>query len=142
MALPTRSSGAEVNTSGYKGGPIRTCGTGVPRMNTNGERVFRAAFVWTGVNGEFVESGKYPRPDGSAGGSAAWWPGASPHAFSPTYITAYGPNCNWPGASSLHPGGLNCLLGDGSVSFVTETIDWSVYCKLGGIQDQYTASLP
>ncbi len=137
---------AEVNTTGYKGGPIRTCGTGVPRTNNN-ERVFRAAFVWTGSNGEFGNEGhsRHCRPDGSTAGG--WWPaggggaGGGGHAFSPSYITAWGPNANWPGPGSLHPGGINVLLGDGSVSFASETIDWSNWCKLGGIADQYQANL-
>ncbi len=42
---------AEVNTNGFKGGPWAQCGQGVPRLNTNGERVFRVAFVFTGVYG-------------------------------------------------------------------------------------------
>jgi prepilin-type N-terminal cleavage/methylation domain-containing protein len=127
---------SEVNSTGFKWGPIRTCGTGQPRLNT-GERVYRAAFVWTGMYGQCCETGIYTDP---AGGSTWWFPAASPHAFSPTYLTAWGPNAEWPGASSLHSGGLNCLLGDASARFVTETIQWGDWCKLGGIADQYSVS--
>jgi hypothetical protein len=133
---------AETNTTGYKWGPIRTCGTGVPRMNTN-ERVYRAAFVWTGRYGHCCETGLYTDP---AGGQTWWFPagggggGGGGHAFSPTFLTAWGPNAEWPGASSLHPGGVNTLLGDGSSRFVSESIRWGDWCKLGGIQDQYTVS--
>jgi prepilin-type N-terminal cleavage/methylation domain-containing protein/prepilin-type processing-associated H-X9-DG protein len=130
---------AEVNSNGYKWGAFNTNGTGQPRLNTPGERVYRAAFVWTGIYGQCCETGIYKRPDGSAS-SAAWWPAGSPHAFSPTYLTAWGPNCEWPGASSLHPGGLNCLLGDGSVRFVSETMPWADWVKVNGIADQYTIS--
>ena len=134
---------AETNTAGYKGGPIRTCGSGIPRL-INNERVFRAAFVWTGVSGYCCETPLSVRPDGSS--ATGWWPagggggGGGGYAFSPTYITAYGPNCNWPGAGSLHPGGLNSLLADGSVRFVSETIVWADWCKLNGIEDQWIVS--
>jgi prepilin-type N-terminal cleavage/methylation domain-containing protein len=98
---------AEVSSNGYKWGPFNTCGTGVPRANTAGERVFRSAFVWTGVNGICCESGRFMNPDGTGPSAAArWFPGGSPHPFSPTYLTAWGPNVEWPGASSRHPGGL------------------------------------
>ncbi|MCO6044730.1 DUF1559 domain-containing protein [Aeoliella sp. ICT_H6.2] len=43
--------------------------------------------------------------------------------------------CNWNaevGFKSLHPGGSNFLLGDGSVHFVTEDIDYNSYQAAGG----------
>jgi prepilin-type processing-associated H-X9-DG protein len=126
---------AEVNSTGYKGGPIRTCGTGIPRFSNN-EQVFRAAFVWTGVYGWCCERGVYLNPDGSGPVAAArWFPGGSPHPFSPTFLSAWGPNANWPGASSLHPGGLNVLLADGSARYVAETIPWDIWAKINGIED-------
>jgi prepilin-type N-terminal cleavage/methylation domain-containing protein/prepilin-type processing-associated H-X9-DG protein len=132
---------AEVNSTGYKWGAIRTCGTGQPRLNTNGERVYRAAFVWTGVYGQCCETGIYMDPAGSGPRSSAYWfPAAGPHAFSPTYLTAWGPNAEWPGASSLHPGGVNCLMGDGSVHFISEMIVWGEWCMLGGIADRYSVT--
>jgi len=125
---------AEVNSVGYKWGPIRTSGTGQVRNNT-GERVYRAAFVWTGVSGECCETGRYRKPDGNAPGG--WFPGGSPHAFSPTYLSAWGPNAEWPGAGSLHPGGINVALADGSGRSVTSNIDWGVWAKINGIADRY-----
>jgi prepilin-type processing-associated H-X9-DG protein len=128
---------AEVNSTGYKWGGIRICGTGQPRLNT-GERVFRAAFVFTGRYGEccIPNQGLYEfvRPDGSALVDD-WFPAPSPHAFSPTHISVYGPNSEWPGASSLHAGGLNVVLADGSARFVTETIPWHIWVKINGIED-------
>ena len=67
--------------------------------------------------------------------NAGWGPPApAPHHFTPTYITYWGPNCNWPGASSLHPAGLVTLLGDGSVRFVNESIEWRLWVIVNGIQ--------
>ena len=127
----------EVNSTGYKEGAIRTCGTGRPRLDT-GERVFRAAFVYTGVHGECCETGRWRRPDGSGPvSSASWWPGGSPHAFSPTFISAWGPNANWPGPGSLHPGGMNIALADGSVRFISQTILYDTWIKLCSIADAH-----
>jgi prepilin-type processing-associated H-X9-DG protein len=129
---------AEVNSTGYKWGGIRTCGTGVPRLNT-GERVFRAAFVWTGRYGECCETGRYTDP---AGGSTWWFPSGGPHAFSPTFLSAWGPNAEWPGAGSRHPGGVNCLFGDGSARLVSETIQWRDWCAINGIGDAFLVDGP
>jgi hypothetical protein len=132
---------AEVNSTGYKWAVGGLCinATGVPRFNNN-ERVFRAAFVWTGIYGQCCQSGVYTDP---AGGSTWWFPagggggGGGGHAFSPTYITAWGVNNNWPGASSLHPSGLNTGRVDGSVHFVAESIEWGMWAKLNAIKDNY-----
>ena len=42
------------------------------------------------------------------------------------------------GFSSLHKGGANFLIADGSVRFIDETIDLSTYCKLGSMADGQT----
>lgn len=128
---------AEVNSTGYKWGRIRTSGTGVPRKNT-GERVFRAAFVWTGVYGECCETGRYMNPDGNGPSTGArWFPGGWPYPFSPTYLSAWGPNAEWPGAGSLHSGGVNVALADGSVRAVSSTVDWGIWAKVNGKSDGY-----
>jgi prepilin-type processing-associated H-X9-DG protein len=126
---------AEANSTGFKWGAIRTAGTGTRRLNS-GERVFRAAFVFTGRYGECCEPGRglfeFTDP---AGGKTWWFPDVASHAFSPTYIASYGPNTEWPGASSVHPGGLNVLLADGSARFVADTIPWHIWLKVNAIRD-------
>jgi hypothetical protein len=126
---------SEANSTGFKWGTIRTSGTGTRRLNT-GEKVFRAAFVFTGRYGECCEPGlglfEFTDP---AGGQTWWFPAPSPHAFSPTYISSYGPNTEWPGASSVHPTGLNVLLTDGSSRFVADTIPWHIWVKINAIRD-------
>ncbi|QDS89247.1 Type II secretion system protein G precursor [Rosistilla ulvae] len=52
---------------------------------------------------------------------------------------------NWTGNqpfTSLHPGGAMFVLGDGSVSFLSETIDQTVYQYLGHKSDGNPVSLP
>jgi prepilin-type processing-associated H-X9-DG protein len=132
---------AEVNTTGYKSGGIRRCGTGEPRFNNN-EAVFRVAFVYTGPNGACcrpADSARgnpntFPDPAGGSRGEG-WWPAGGPYPMAPTHIAAYGPNADWPGASSMHPGGVNVTMGDGSARFVSETIQWHVWNKINGISD-------
>lgn len=127
---------AEVNSTGYKNGGIRTSGTGMPRRG-NGEQVFRSAFVWTGVYGGCCEASRYMNPDGAGPSSGArWFPAGWPYPFSPTFLSAWGPNSNWPGASSLHPGGVNVALCDGSSRFVSETIAWDIWLKVNGVRDK------
>jgi prepilin-type processing-associated H-X9-DG protein len=72
--------------------------------------------------------------DGSAMTNGAWFRG-SPHAYSPTYITAWGINTEWPGTSSYHTGGMNATMGDGSVQFIAQSIDMRAYIALNGIGD-------
>jgi hypothetical protein len=128
---------AEVSSNGYKWGGFNTCGTGVPRANTAGERVFRAAFVWTGVHGICCESGRFVNPDGTPCPGARWFPGGSPHPFSPTYLTAWGPNVEWPGASSRHPGGLIVGLADGSARFVADIIEYRTWVLINAHSDAH-----
>ncbi len=64
-----------------------------------------------------------------------WSDGRESYSAFTTIIAPNGPSCSREGgnihdagrvlstATSLHPGGVNVLLGDGSVSFVSETID-------------------
>jgi prepilin-type N-terminal cleavage/methylation domain-containing protein/prepilin-type processing-associated H-X9-DG protein len=43
---------------------------------------------------------------------------------------------------SMHPGGAQFLLGDGSVRFLSETIDTVTYARLGNIKDGQPVTLP
>ena len=127
---------AEDDSMGYGGGAIRTCGTGLRRTGTP---VFDSAFVGTAVGGWGAnETGTNAvNPDGSAKTAWTWFRN---HSFTPTYIAAYGPNSEHYGPSSYHPGGLHAGLADGSVSFITATIDWGTWGKLNAMADGHTVA--
>ncbi len=58
--------------------------------------------------------------------------------------TACNANCNWNtelGYKSLHTGGAQFALGDGSVHFISQTIDMILYNRLGARADGFPASL-
>lgn len=123
---------SEANSTGYKWGGFQTCGTGQPRLR-GGEGVFRAAFLYTAYTGSAMYP-PYQRPQGGAPSDGQWFQ-AAPYSFSPTYLTAWGPNVEWPGASSLHSGGVQAARGDGSVSFIRNSIPWGMWVALNGVAD-------
>ncbi len=130
----------EKNSTGYKGahavGPdIRSwMGTGIPRP-ANGEAVFCAAFVGSAGFGLPGASGQYKTPDNSSTLTENWFR-AGPHAFNPTYITAWGANSEWAAPGSLHPAEMvGYAFGDGAVKFLPATMDYKAFFMLHGISD-------
>jgi hypothetical protein len=117
-----------------------TCGTGVPRLGGslgNSNAVFRPAWVFTQYAGEIMQSW-YSYPDGSVtsgNGNIPQWFLQQPYSFTPTFISEYGPNSDWAGPSSFHPGIVQCLQADGSILQVTNTIDYPVWVFRNGVQD-------
>ena len=130
----------ECTYRGFKNGAFQTCATGIPRVF--GEGVFRSAFVATSHAGRWANEGglnKYQEVDGGGTKSNGTWFRAGPHSFSPTYINAWGPNTEWPGASSAHTGGIiQLLMADGSVRPVQEDLTFYVWNAIHGIRDAQT----
>jgi prepilin-type N-terminal cleavage/methylation domain-containing protein len=129
---------SETTSYGYKWGAFHTSGTGVLRAR-GGEAVFRSAFVYTGIYGQCSQA-PYMKPDNSGPmvpeQSGGQWFRTAPYSFSPTYLTAWGPNVEWPGASSSHAGGtIMCLRGDGSVAGISQKINWGQWVALNGVAD-------
>jgi hypothetical protein len=60
----------------------------------------------------------------------------------PTYAAAWGPNSDWPGPSSWHPGTINVIMADASVQSISETIPWDVWMILNGKRDGLNATIP
>ena len=110
----------EVNSNGYQSGG-RTCGAGRPR--NGGGSVFRQwglalthATVMANGNINVLQ------PDGTTPSGTFWRSG--PHIWGPLYIAAHCVNSEWPGPSSLHPGGAQAVMGDARVIFIGENIDY------------------
>ncbi len=132
---------SETDSAGFGGGPIRTVGSGVRRAG--GGRVFRASLVATAHAGwAGNESGTNTVDvDGNAKSSGTWFR-SSPHTYTPTYLSAWGPNAEWHGPSSYHPGGVQSLYGDGSVAFITESVNYGTWVKINAIADGNTSLDP
>jgi prepilin-type N-terminal cleavage/methylation domain-containing protein len=133
----------EKNSTGYKGahgvGPdVRSwMGTGIPRIAT-GEAVFCPAFVGTAGFGYPGASQIYQKPDNS-GLLVENWFLAGPHAFNPTYITAWGVNSEWAAPGSVHAGDIvGYTFGDGSVKFLRARMDHKTFFWLHGLTDRHT----
>lgn len=123
---------AECNSTGYKWGGFHTSGTGWKRAPN--ERVFRMAFVGTGTNGECCESGLYSKPDNSGARTGGFFP-SNVANYSPSYLTAWGPKVEWPGAGGVHPAITMVLAADGSVRPASDSIDWPVWVQINARQD-------
>ncbi len=124
---------AEVNSTGYTGGARLTCGTGVPRPRSSG--VTRAAFVAMTAGGIGSQPANYFHPDGSTPTQDTYWK-TGPHVRYPCFLTYGGPNTNEHSPSSLHPGIVQVLLGDGSVRTMSETIDYVTYMYATSMSDR------
>jgi prepilin-type N-terminal cleavage/methylation domain-containing protein len=132
---------AETESLAYKWGGFWTSGTGTIRVG-RGESVFRSAFVYTGHTGESVQPSRYQSPDGTTPTDPQWFRGG-PHSYAPSYLTAWGINVEWPGASTVHSGDmLQCLRGDGSVAGVQENIEHRVWVTINGLADGGNLAAP
>lgn len=81
----------------------------------------------------------------------AWFRGYFP--WESAFTSLVTPNSNLPscasntgdimvGSRSLHPGGVQTAMGDGSVRFFTESIEWETWVFLGGIKDGMPVQMP
>lgn len=132
---------AERYSRGYESGPALTNGTGYPRP-MGWAPVFTPAFLGTSIAGyptNEAYGSSFNEVDG-AGAKGAWvW--FRNHAYTPMYMAYGGLNANWHGASSMHPGTVNHLLGDGSVRAISETMDWWNWNYLNQINDRNPVQL-
>jgi prepilin-type N-terminal cleavage/methylation domain-containing protein len=127
---------AETDSYGYKWGAFQTSAGGKRRLR-GGEAVFRSAFVYTAVNGRAMYA-PFKKPDEGTPSEGQWFR-AGPHSYCPSYLTAWGINTEWPGASAEHSGGTCLVLrGDGSVANFQKNIHWGTWVTVNGIADAGT----
>jgi len=97
------------------------------RPRNGNERVCRSLMVSTGGwgnSGTFYTSAAGPLLDqsgnpNSVGGTGFW---VSPYIMPPTYWVQWAMGHEWPGPGSAHPNGMQAVLADGHVKFLSEGI--------------------
>jgi len=136
---------AERDSSGYYGGGFNTSGTGAYRAGNGQPSHPCAAFVALQVTGwAGNETGfGFMEVDGSGTKTNGAWFRANPYPIAPTYYTAWGINVDWPGASTVHTGGVEMvIMGDGAVNQVSESIDYFAWVTLNAIMDGFATAVP
>lgn len=129
----------ETDSTNYYGGPWFTSASGA-RRNIFQWGVYRAAFLGAAHAGWGANEDGIQRAwevDGTGYKQPGTWFRAGPHAYEPTFITAWGINTEWPGLASYHGGGVQTTFADGSVRFLTANVAMRTYVLLNGIADNY-----
>ena len=102
-------------------------GGGAPRGGGSDNSVFRTLLVSVCNEPSVMAAGGHGDgavfPDNS-GAMGFWGSFGAPYSYQPTYMHCFGINNNWPGASSRHVGGAHAVMCDGSVKFLSETMDY------------------
>ncbi|MDA1053384.1 MAG: DUF1559 domain-containing protein [Planctomycetota bacterium] len=100
---------------------------GKGRIRIGGERVFRTALVaptgWVNNHSWVLQAGKGEILAANGTSDGDWLAGhTGPHASMPKYVYHWRPNSEWPGPTSMHPGGIQVAVADGSVKFVADGV--------------------
>jgi hypothetical protein len=115
----------ETSSFGFTGGPAWGNGQGKTRGSSS-NAVMRTALCPAGTQSIYPPSasgGVNPKwPDNS--GTWAWWKSVAPYVVDSGYTAIYGLNSEWPGPSSVHAGGGQFLMADGTVRFINSSIQF------------------
>lgn len=123
---------SERTTYARRGGRRHTGGEGV--LRSDGEAVISAALVAPMQWGEGADGTRFMEVDGSPKSFGLWFR-RDPYVFEPGFISHFGPNSEYFGADSMHPGIVNCCLADGSVRPIQEAIHWPTWVFINGKSD-------
>lgn len=121
-----------------------TSGNGVSRIsNIDSSQVFRVCWAAVCAGGGCAGQARpntnpptvitYTQPNSGAVGTGLPNPTcmlSAPYAFSPTYFFSYGPNSDYPGPDSNHPGGIQVAMMDGSTRFLLDSVNINVWVAL------------
>lgn len=109
------------------------------RWHSNGNSFAWAYRGWVmcGVDPAYSDNARF-------GGINIWHqPWIHPQWQSPPYTPVRGRARSWwVAAASLHPGGANFTMGDGSVQFISQTIDFTALNNLTRMGDGETVTIP
>jgi prepilin-type N-terminal cleavage/methylation domain-containing protein len=116
-------------------------GVGKPRTNGIGGAVIRPAFMGSTFTVALGDSQGctqvgYPAPCNHPDNSpiSNWFMGRL--QYQPVFMSIFGINSDWPGPNSMHAGMCGFTLADGSVQFLSQSMNWSVFNRLCGMRDQ------
>lgn len=129
QAVLTLWAGARTET----GGSIRETALGIAECVGTCAAKLNAAYYgcyFPGATNFVNTSGQLVGPTAGYGTSALGW-GTSANGTDPAQNSAISMIAMWSGFSSYHPGGANILMGDGTVRFFSETMNYNTYINLG-----------
>jgi prepilin-type N-terminal cleavage/methylation domain-containing protein len=142
---------AESTSYGYECVPCGSLGWQYNNgaMYTGRERptqhVFRSAFLYPAIDGPLAnnppQSPPFRTPDDAGDAAPNVWFRSNPNVHPPTFVSQWGPNTDYPGASSNHSGGIVLFVrADGSVGQVSNGVSWGVWVTANGIADRGVVS--
>lgn len=111
---------------------------GAGRLRRGNSRVFRSLLIAAQQHPRTMQNiGVWTAPDSTThdgstfSASGSFWWRASPHAWGPFYFSFRPPMTEWEGAASAHTGGVQVLLADGAVRFISNNIHAIAYGHSG-----------
>ncbi|NLS96550.1 MAG: DUF1559 domain-containing protein [Planctomycetaceae bacterium] len=124
----------EITSYGFiNTGGLDKMGDGVPINSANTYTC--AAFVDVTTDGA-IGAGPWTKADGSGQGTWIYQWGVGTAMRGPIFMIRGGLNSHPYGCNSLHPGGANFALCDGSVRFTAETLDYATFNYLCSMADR------